>query len=427
MKTIRKDGWLIETGPNSALETTPLVRTLANDLGIGDELVYGNDLANNRYVVRAGELHPLPVSPAAFVRSRLWTTGAKLRVLKEPFIGKAEKEESVAEFVIRRLGRELLDYAVNPFVAGVFAGNPEELSVQAAFPKLYALEQNYGGLIRGQILGARERKRRSERAKDRARLFAFRDGMQTLPRAVAKALGPRVRTGAEVHRIRGRSDATTGYVVEGVREGTTFEIHAESVIVAIPSFRATPLVEPFDISLARALRDISYPPVAEVFVGLRESDVKRELDGFGFLVPEKEHREILGTIWSSSLFPGRAPRGYVALTTFLGGSRQPEVLRRSDQELIDTVLRELRELIQADGTPVEARVVRWERAIPQYRLGYSQVLNQLQAFENRWPGWFFSGNYRGGISVSDCIINSDTLARRAIEYLRSRQVELQHQ
>ncbi len=423
MKTIVDDGWLIEAGANSALETTPLVRTLATDVGIVDQLVYGNELANNRYVLRDGKLHPLPLSPAAFVRSKLWSARGKLRLLKEPFVGESEKEESVAEFVVRRLGSEFLDYAINPFVAGVYAGNPEDLSVQAAFPRLYALEQNYGGLIKGQILGARDRRKRAEKAKDRARLFAFKDGMQTLPRAVAKALNPRVWTVADVQKIDRGDREGKGYVIEGSHQGSNFEIVADSVILAIPAYRAADLVEPLDPSLASTLRSIYYPPVAEVFLGFRESDIKRRLDGFGFLVPAKEHRQILGTIWSSSLFPNRAPSGHVALTSFLGGSRQPEVLQNSDQALVETVRRELHNLMQVDGSPVYARVTRWDKAIPQYRLGYLGVLDQLQAFEDRSPGWFFSGNYRGGISVSDCIISSDALARRVIAFVDRSQRE----
>ena len=167
MKTIRTNDWLIETGPNSALETSPLFKTLFADIGISDELVYANPAGKNRYILRGGKLHPLPMSPKLFFKSKLWSLVGKLRLLKEPFVGKAEKEESIAEFVERRLGREFLDYAINPFVAGIFAGAPEKLSVRAAFPKLYALEAKYGGLIRGQVAGARERKKRGEVAKDR--------------------------------------------------------------------------------------------------------------------------------------------------------------------------------------------------------------------------------------------------------------------
>ncbi len=185
MKSLREDGWLVELGPNTALETTPLFQQLFNEIGITDKRVYANEAASKRYILRDGILHALPMGPASFLTSKLWTWRGKLRLLKEPFVGRAYHEESVAEFVRRRLGSEFLDYAINPFVAGVYAGDPEQLSVQAAFPKLYALEEKYGGLVKGLIKGRKERKERDETAKSRARLFSFVDGIQSFPDAFA--------------------------------------------------------------------------------------------------------------------------------------------------------------------------------------------------------------------------------------------------
>src|ERR1041385_860379 len=201
MKTIRENGWLVETGPNSTLETTPLLSQLFDELGITDQRIYANEASNRRYILRNGKLHPLPMSTGAFLRSKLWSLPGKLRLMKEPFIGKVNKEESIAEFVERRLGREFLDYAINPFVAGVYAGSPEQLSVQAAFPKLYALEEKYGGLIRGMIRSRKERKARKEVAKDRAKMFSFIEGMQTFPNAIAARLGDSVELNCTVERI----------------------------------------------------------------------------------------------------------------------------------------------------------------------------------------------------------------------------------
>ncbi|MBI3765618.1 MAG: protoporphyrinogen oxidase, partial [Ignavibacteriales bacterium] len=176
MKTLRDNEWLIETGPNSALETTPLFNQLLDELGITNQRLYANEASATRYVVRDGRLLPLPTSPIAFLTSTIWTLNGKLRLLKEPFIGRAPFEESVADFVRRRLGKEFLDYAINPFVAGVYAGDPEKLSIQSAFPKLYSLESTYGGLMKGAIKSRRERKQRKEFSKDRAKLFSFVDG-----------------------------------------------------------------------------------------------------------------------------------------------------------------------------------------------------------------------------------------------------------
>ncbi len=421
MKTIRTGGWLIETGPNSALETTPLLKKLTTEVGIADELIYANDAADNRYILRDGVLHPLPMKPGLFLKSRLWSLRGKLRLLKEPFVGRASKEETIAEFVTRRLGKEFLDYAINPFVAGVYAGNPEQLSVQAAFPKLYALEKKYGGLIKGQLLGARERKKRAEKAKDRSRLFSYKNGMQTLPDAIAKALGNRVVVNTRVEKIFPVSENGVGsknYLqIGGKRDGKNFMCTADAVILAIPSYNAAAIVEPLDISLATSLKNIYYPPVTEVFLGFSNKDIQRPLDGFGFLIPAKEQRSILGTIWSSVLFPDRSPAGYSALTTFVGGSRQPELTSKSDNDLVDLVTKELKSIMQVSGTPAFSRIMRWEKAIPQYTVGHLAIMKQIDDFEHRHGGFFLSGNYRGGIAVGDCVINSEQTAQRVITFL----------
>ena len=170
MQTSRENGWLIEAGPNSLLETTPLLRQLAHETGISSKLLHANETASKRYIVRNSTLYPLPTGMVSFLKSKLWTTRGKFRLLQEPLIGRSTREESIAEFVERRLGREFLDYAVNPFVAGVYAGDPAKLSLRSTFPKLFALEQQYGGLIVGAIRSRRERKLRDEVAKDRAQI-----------------------------------------------------------------------------------------------------------------------------------------------------------------------------------------------------------------------------------------------------------------
>lgn len=418
MKTIKKDGWLVETGPNSALETTPLFKTLFADLELDGELIYANPAGKNRYIVRNGDLHPLPMSPGKFFKSKLWSVSGKLRLLKEPFVGRASKEESIAEFVVRRLGREFLDYAINPFVAGVFAGSPEKLSVRAAFPKLYALEEKYGGLIRGQIKGARERKKRGEVAKDRAEMFSFKNGMQVLPSALQKKLGDIVRTSASVEKIEYQESSKT-YTITYAHNRKPSQHQTNAVVLAVPASTAAQWIDPYDRSLAHALGKLYYPAVTEVFVGYKSSDVRRPLDGFGFLIPEKEKRKILGAIWSSTLFEGRAPKDHVAVTVFVGGSRQPEMTAYSDDELRAIVHQELKSFMKITGEPVFTHITRWEKAIPQYHLGHLQTVEQIVQFEQKHPGLFLSGNYRDGISVSDCIIQSEKISKRVQEYISS--------
>ena len=416
MQTVREDGWLVETGPTSSLETTPLLREMVKELGIGDEWVYADASADKRYILRGGKLHPLPMTPLAFLVSSLWGGRGKLRLLGEPIVGRAPAEESIAQFVTRRLGKEFLDYAIDPFVSGVYAGDPARLSVRAAFPKLYALEEKYGGLMKGMILGAGERRQRAEKAKDKARMFSFRGGMQTFPRAIARRLGAKIRYGCDVVAVERGADGRFRILLG--RGGGGIPAESDVVVLAVPAYAAELLIRHFSPAASDALRRISYPPVAEVFLGYRAEDMGRALDGFGYLVPAKEGRSILGTIWSSSLFPGRAPEGRVALTTFVGGSRQPQIARKNEEDLIRLVTSELRALMNVRGDPVYARVSRWERAIPQYNLGHQELMTTVDGLETDMPGLFFCSNFRGGIAVGDCVMNGEKTARRILETLR---------
>lgn len=409
--TLQNDGWVVERGPNSGLDTTPLLKELFTELGIKDKLIYANPCADKRYVLRNGDLHPIPMSPLAFFSSKLWSASGKFRILKEPFIGKSLKEETISEFVTRRLGTELLDYAINPFVAGVFAGDPSKLSVRSAFPKLYALEEKYGGLIRGMIMGARERKKRAEKAKDRSRQFSFINGMQMLPDAIHASLGNKVNCRMQIVGIRNNAgNGAQGFSMEVISGEKPMSVTSDIVVLAIPSYAAAELIKEFDPELARDLASIYYPPVAEVFLGYGKGQVGRPLDGFGFLIPEKENRKILGTIWSSVIFPGRAPDGFDGFTTFLGGSRQPAMASLPDKELVGTVHGELKEIMKIQGEPVVSFINRWERAIPQYQLGHGEIMKRIEDFEIRHKGLVLGGNYRGGISISDCIISAKRIS-----------------
>jgi oxygen-dependent protoporphyrinogen oxidase len=420
IETRRQDGFLIDCGPNSAMETTPLLGELFTDLGITASREYARDAAKNRYVVRDGRLLALPMSPRAFLKTPLFSRSTKLRLLREPFVPPADPavDESLAEFVRRRLGQELLDYAINPFVSGVYAGRPEDLSVRAAFPRLHDLEQHYGSLIKGAIKGRRERskrERRGETSKQSARLFSFTGGMQTIVDALGDARGETLHAGARIMSVR---KIGAGYEADVAVAGRDLTIRSRALVFTIPAYAFADVAFEFDFSVADALAGIPYPPVTMVFFGYNSKPTDAPLDGFGFLVPEKEKRNILGTIWSSTLFSNRAPGGGVCFTTFVGGSRQPKLARLPDGELTDAVHADLRDLLGVRREPDLTYVKRWERAIPQYNVGHLDVMNTLEAFEAGAPGLYISGNFRGGVPVSDCVTQARALASKAAARLR---------
>lgn len=415
IRSERREGFLIEHGPNNALDTTPLLGEMFSQLGIDDSLEYASDQAKNRYIVRNGKLNPLPMSPPAFFKTKLFSASAKLRLLKEPFIGRANPEidESLAEFVIRRLGNEFLDYAINPFVAGVYAGKPESLSVKSGFPKLYQLEQEYGSLIKGAILGAKKRRKSAETAKTKARLFSFKEGLQTIIRAIEKELGNRISTGASITAIRKNDD---GYEIDFSANGELKHLTCRTLLFTIPAYAYRDLSFEFDFPLLDAFARIYYPPVTMVFFGFKQNPTDMPLDGFGFLVPEKENRQILGAIWSSTIFSNRAPQGGAALTTFVGGSRQPDIALKSDDEIAELVFDDLHDLMGLKRKPDLVVIKKWEKAIPQYNIGHQAIIERVEQFESENPGLFISGNFRGGISVADCVKQAHGMSERIVSY-----------
>lgn len=415
IRSAREGEWLIEAGPNSTLETNPMLTALIRDAGVEDRKLYASDASKNRYILRDGALTPLPMSPPAFFATKLFSWSAKLGLFREPFIAASKPDalESVSDFVRRRLGQEFLDYAINPFVAGVYAGDPDLLSVRAAFPKLFELEQNYGSLIKGQIKGAKERKKRNEESKQSARMFSFLDGMQTLTDALANALTHRRHTvdGITVTK-EGGSDATvaadaaadtTRFTVRYLHDGTEHEAAARNVVISTPAEAAAALSKDIAPELGTVLSEIPYPPVAEVITGFTPTEGMHPLDGFGFLIPKVEKRRILGTIFSSTIFTKRAPEGRVHLTTFIGGMRQPDEALRSDDEIAQTALAEQHALLGTPTTPDFIHVTSWKHAIPQYVHGHLERMAAIDGVEEAFPGLYYCANYRGGISVGDCV------------------------
>jgi protoporphyrinogen/coproporphyrinogen III oxidase len=414
--TVREHGYLLESGPNSTLDTTPLIGRLLEELGIAGERMDAAPAARNRYILHQGKLLALPLSPAAFLSTPLFSTLAKLRLLREPFIGRNPEviEESVADFVRRRLGAEFLDRAINPFVAGIYAGDPELLSVAAAFPKLHQLEQAHGSLILGQLLGARGRARNPEKSKRSAAMFAFRDGMQTLTDAIARQLA-QVELGAEVISVE---PGNGGHVVRTGGACAHREFHARVVLLSLPAYAAAILAAPFAPRAAAALAAIPYPPVAVAASAYRSGSSAHALDGFGFLVPQCEGRRILGTIFSSTLFDHRAPRELDLLTTFIGGMRQPALAQLEEPEIAELVQAENASILGAAPRAEFVRVRRWPRAIPQYALGHLARIAQIEEAERDVPGLFFCANYRGGVSIGDCIRSADNTVTRVASFLR---------
>ena len=434
IQSIRKDGYLAEFGPNTLLETSPKIPQLIKDAGLQSRRLDPDPKAEARYVVRYGRPIAMPSSPLGFFTTDLFTLKAKFAVLREPFIKPRRDgvEESIGQFVIRRFNQEFLDHAIDALVAGIYAGDPSKLSVVHAFPKLKALEDNYGSMIKGQILGARERKRRGEVAKDRAPKFSFDEGLQVLPDTLAAQLAGSVKLNTAVTKL---TRTATGWTVHTPIASGGGQTNHDSVIFCgtapklaelqieggagspLPAAGArgvTPSASTINLS---TFSEIRYPPVASVVLGFRREDVAHDCCGFGMLIPKVEGFKILGTIFSSALFPNRAPAGRLTLTTYAGGERYPELALLPEDKLVELVCADLQKLLGVCGQPTFRHVVIYPRAIPQYNVGYGRFKELMTKIEADAPGLFLAGHYRDGVSLSDSILSGINVSERVADAL----------
>ena len=414
VSTSVQDGWLVEHGPNSLLESPPF-DALVEGLGLQAKRQYAAPAAKNRYLVRRGRLVPVPMAPQKLLTTPLFSVRTKLRLFAEPFTRARVRptDVSLAAVVRDHFGQEIVDYAINPLVAGIYAGDPEKLSTRHAFAKLWEIEQTHGSLIRGQIAAMKARRARGEKAA--ARIVSFAGGLQTLPLALAAAIpADAIRLRTTVLRLSpGRP-----WKLSSRRDSQAVTEEFDAVVLAIPGAALAQLEvgSDGDRPLA-ALEQIIYPPVASLFLGFRREQVGHALDGFGALVPEVERRSVLGVLFSSTLFPGRAPEGHVALTVYVGGTRQPQLAALAPEALRPLVLADLRDLLGVQGDPVFSRETFWPHAIPQYNLGYERFLELMTRAETEHAGLFIGGHVRDGISLANCIAAGGRLADAAASYL----------
>jgi oxygen-dependent protoporphyrinogen oxidase len=403
------EGFLVERGPNS-LRGSHEFLDLVEELNLTGELITADPRAP-AYVYAGGELHAVPMSPPALVKTKLISNAAKLRLLREPFV-KARRgggEESVASFVRRRLGDEILERLVEPFLSGVYAGDSEELSLQACFPKLAEFEAEAGGILRGALRAAKQSRKEASKSKRSLRpyrLCSFRHGLSALPEALAKSLGDSLLTHARIIDI----SSTGGFEIKIEYRGEIKTANSPTLVVSTPAYVAGRLLGGVAPEVASLVAEIPYVSIASVPLAYRAEQIARKLDGFGFLAPRGEGLRTLGSIWNSSLFAGRAHEGWACLTNFIGGATDPEAVKLGDEELIRIVHRDLSKVLGVSGEPRRLPITRYERAIPQYTLGHAERVERIESLLRDIPGLWIAGNYLRGISLGDCIKQAERVA-----------------
>ncbi len=409
------DGWLCERGPNSMLANDPAIMALIDELGLSDQCVKANAQARKRYLVKWGMPMATPSSPGSLITTPLFSFRTKIRLLQE--LGQRPRQRpddvSLAQFIEDHFGSEIVDYALNPFIGGVYAGDPSQLSAQYAFPTLWEAEQSHGSIIRGMIAKMSKRGKTKKPRTPRVGIISFRGGLQSLTNALAASLPTEALSlNAEVSRVTRDGSWNVTWKQEGEEQTEVFD----AVVSALPASGLANLqVGSSNERPLAALHEVPHPPVDSLVLGYRREQIAHALDGFGMLVPAIEKKAILGVLFSSSLFAGRAPEGHASLTVMVGGTRQPELTGLETDELLSRIQPDLSAMLGVEGDPVFRRHQSWPRAIPQYNLGHGRFLDAITACEEQNQGLFIGGQVRDGIALPACISAGEKLAARVTE------------
>jgi protoporphyrinogen/coproporphyrinogen III oxidase len=421
--SIREEGYLCEWGPNGFLDNKPMTLELCDQVGMRDHIVRSNDNARKRYIYSEGKLHQLPENGPSFLKSDLISWSGKFRLAYEAFIPPRldADDETLADFARRRLGQEALDKLIAPMVSGIFAGDPETMSLKSCFPRIHQLEQEYGGLLKAMVKLAKKKRAEVREGKVVASaagpggvLTSFHRGIQELTDGVAESLHCILRIGAEVTKITSRDGGFELHLAEG---GT---IDAEMVVSASPAHALADMIAPVDGTMAQILNEIRYASMNVICFGYQREKIGHSLDGFGYLIPRKENRSILGTLWDSSIFPQRVPEGCVLLRSMMGGATNPGAVGLPDSTVKAHVMADLRDIMGITAEPDFVRIFRHEKAIPQYTLGHGRRLQALDERLSNYPGLFLTGNAFSGVGLNDCVHASNQTAGRVVEFLQTR-------
>lgn len=408
--TDRVDGYSVDWGPNGFLDREPLTLQLVDEIGLRDQLEPASSKSLDRFIVKHGRLHPVPFSPALMLTTKLLSPLEKARVFCEPFIPgrRDDGEESVFDFAARRIGFGAAETFVDPMVSGIHGGLARELSLPACFPIMREMEMRYGGLVKALVARRLEKRRADKRGAAPKRksggpagpgghLTSFRGGLDRIIERLEQRLNPIIRKNREIASIRRVGDAWE------IADRTGITVRARNLVLACPTYSAAQMLKDLDRDLADAFDAIPYAPIIVVATGHRREDVKNPLNGFGFLIPRTQGMRTLGSIWTSSIFEERAPEGYVQFRSMLGGAGDPSVLDLTDEQLWQTLQRELDPLIGLAKEPAFIRIYRWGKGIPQFKIGHRERRARLQERTARYPGLFAAGNAYYGVGLNDCV------------------------
>ena len=405
MQTLAVDGYRMEAGPNSFQARAPLC-AFVDRHGLWPALIEANPESRLRSLYREGALVGVPRGPLGAVGTPLLSTMAKLRALGEPFRRRGDPTgESVHDFFARRVGPEVATEVVGAFLTGVYAGDERELGIEAVFPSLVELERSHGSLVRGALAGAFRSRDASESG--RAGSWSSPDGLGAFAELLAAGLPEPVRTGTPVRALSRDPGGWHADLGDDV-------VRARHVVIATPADVAAELLETIDAGAAERLSAIAYAPAIALGFGVRQADVKQPIEGFGFIAPRSSGLKLLGCLFMSRLFPGRAPEGYELLHVMLGGVRWPESVELSDDVVVEQAVADLDRTLGLAASPQRVAIRRWPRGIPQPGREHVRLIAQVSSRLEDLPGLHLAGGYVSGVGVADSLASGVGAASRIL-------------
>jgi len=435
IRTEHTQGFLIEGGPDCFLSEKPWALKLCRKLGLDSSILPTSKLRGKTYVFSRGKLHLLPEGVILMVptkmipllTSSLLTLRGKLRMAIEPFIPKKKgnADESLGDFVTRRLGKEALDKIAEPLVAGVHAGDPDTMSIRSSFPKFVELEEQYGSLVKGMIARMATMKASSGSKKKSTGNAANGAKKVTMFVTLKNGLGELVdKLLSEIKDVELLSKTSVSDMTERdgggylIKTDTGRRIEADAVVVATPAYISAQLVRKVDLALSKKLLTIPYASTATISIGYNKKDIKHPMDGFGFVVPGSEDRGIMAASWSSIKWAGRAPEDKILMRCFVGGARRGHLVELDDTEMAGMVKAELKAMMGIDAEPVIFKIFRWRKAMPQYTIGHTERVADIKTLTEKHPGLYLTGSAYHGIGISDTTREAEATAKRVVGTLR---------
>ena len=421
--SIKDEGYLCEWGPNGFLDNKPMTLDLCRQLQIDQQLLRSDDNARKRFIYSEEILHQMPENGLSFLKSKLISWPGKFRLAAEIVIPKKTSiyDETLADFGRRRLGSEALEKLISPMVSGIFAGDPETMSLKSCFPRIHELEQQYGGLIKAMLRLAKKKREEIKAGKAVASaagpggvLTSFRGGIQELTDGVAAALSGKVLTGSGVEKITQKEG---GFLLD-LENGQQLDV--DMVVTAAPAYAVANMLDELNDESSAILRQTLYATMNVICFGYDRDQINFDLNGFGYLIPKAEGRDTLGTLWDSSIFENRAPEGKVLLRSMMGGAANPAAIDFSEDEVRERTMKDLKKIMGIDCEPEFVQIFRHRHAIPQYTRGHAERLRALEASLADVPDLILTGNAFYGVGLNDCVNAANQAADKVVKRLELR-------